>query len=187
MLKQKAPMYSFKIKADALDIDIPAVRSLLVLAAIIIAVSRNNTIYAVNIVACIVLLMAAFIAEVILVKYRVHTLLVIGAAALLLGVCTFNIIFPAIMMAAAFAVRHFYVPPTVQASENGIRIKKTFADRLHEWASFNHIVLKDGLLTLDFKNNKVLQLEIAGTADENSFNSFCAEKLMGENSAPGKN
>lgn len=169
-------MYSFKIKADASDIDIPAVRSLLVFAAIIIAISRNNNIYAINIVACIVLLIAAFIAELILVKYRIHPLIVIGVSAVLLALCTYNIIFPVIMMVIAVAIKYFYVPPVVDVKEEGIRIKKTFANKLYEWASFNHVILKDGLLTLDFKNNKVLQLELRDNADEDSFNKFCSQK-----------
>lgn len=179
MLKLKMPMYSFKIKADASDIDIPAVRSLLVFAAIIIAISRNNNIYAISIVACIVLLIAAFIAELILVKYRIHPLIVTGVAAVLLALCTYNIIFPVIMMVITVAIKYFYVAPVVNVEEEGIRIKKTFSNKLYEWVSFNDVILKDGLLTLDFKNNKVLQLELSDNADEGSFNKFCSQKITG--------
>lgn len=175
-------MYSFRIKADASDIDIPAVRSLLVFAAFIIAISRNNHIYAVNILVCIVLIMAAFIAELLLVKYRIHTLLLIGVAALLLAVCTLNVIFPLIMMAIAFTLRYLYVAPIVEMDEKGIRIKKTFSNKEYDWALFNQVIIKDGLLSLDFKNNKVLQVELTGTVDEEHFNTFCSQKIVLQNS-----
>lgn len=174
-------MYLFRIKADASDIDIPAVRSLLVFAAIIIAISRNNNSYTLNIVACIALIIAAFVAEVILVKYRVQTVLVIGIAALLLALCTYNIIFPVLMVLIGFAVRYLYVPPVVQVEEKGISIKKTFSGKIYEWPSFNQVILKDGLLSLDFKNNKVLQVELNDAADENEFNKFCAQQIKKHN------
>lgn len=177
MHKLKMQMYSFKIKADPSEVYIPAVRSLLFFAAIIIAVSRNNHIYAFNILACIVLVISAFMAEVLLVKYRIPPLAIVGTAALLLGVCTYNIIFPLVMMAVAVAVRHLYVPPTVQVQESGISIKKTFSDKSYPWPLFNHVILKDGLLTLDFKDNKVLQLELSNPTDENGFNKFCLQKI----------
>ncbi len=174
-------MYSFRIKADASDIDIPAVRSLLVFAAFIIAISRNNHIYAINILVCIALIMAAFIAELLLVKYRIHALLVIGVAALLLAVCTLNIIFPLLMVAIAYILRYMYVPPMIHVEEKGIRIKKTFSSKEYDWALFNQVMVKDGLLSLDFKNNKVLQLELTGTVEEEHFNTFCTQKILLQN------
>ena len=56
-------------------------------------------------------------------------------------------------------------------------VKKRFA-----WEDFNNVVLKDGLLTLDFRNNKLLQKEVADDddeedADEEEFNMYCRERL----------
>jgi hypothetical protein len=178
LLKLKMPMYSFKVKADASDIEIPTVRSLLVFAAIIIAIYRNNHIYSLNIAVCITLLIVAFLAEILLVKYRLHSLLVISIAAVLLAVCTYNIIFPIIMLIVALTTRYFYVPPVVEAKEEGISIKKTFSNKLYPWAFFNAVILKDDLLTLDFKNNTVLQLEVENSINEIGFNDFCINKLV---------
>jgi hypothetical protein len=52
----------------------------------------------------------------------------------------------------------------------------------YDWTVFNNIVLKDGLLTLDFKNNRLLQKEVADDddeddADEEEFNAYCRERL----------
>ena len=50
----------------------------------------------------------------------------------------------------------------------------------YEWSSFANVILKDNLLTLDFKNNKLLQLDIAENEqviNEETFNSFSRECL----------
>ena len=48
------------------------------------------------------------------------------------------------------------------------------------WQDMRNVVLKDGLLTLDFKNNKLVQHELStATAAqvENEFNAFCHQHL----------
>lgn len=52
----------------------------------------------------------------------------------------------------------------------------------HDWSVFNNVLLKDGLLTLDFKNNRLLQKEVADDededdADEEEFNAYCRDRL----------
>lgn len=47
----------------------------------------------------------------------------------------------------------------------------------YPWSDFNNVMLKDGLLTLDFKNNRLVQKEAVEDdgpdADEDEFNAFC--------------
>jgi hypothetical protein len=48
------------------------------------------------------------------------------------------------------------------------------------WRDLNNIILKDGLLTIDFKDDKIIQhiIDEKETAvDEKEFNDFCREKL----------
>ena len=50
----------------------------------------------------------------------------------------------------------------------------------YTWEDFNNIVLKDNILTLDFKSNKLFQKETIdedGEADEDEFNEFCQKHL----------
>lgn len=51
----------------------------------------------------------------------------------------------------------------------------------YSWDQFSNIVLKDGIITLDFINNKVWQREIEDDedddADEEEFNHFCRSQL----------
>lgn len=58
----------------------------------------------------------------------------------------------------------------------------TFFKKKYRWSDFTNIVLKDGLLTLDFANNKILQREIEeddddDDADEQEFNEYCQKQL----------
>ena len=50
------------------------------------------------------------------------------------------------------------------------------------WSSFDTIILKDGLLTLDFKDNTLIQKEILDDdepdAPEDEFNDYCHGKLV---------
>lgn len=47
------------------------------------------------------------------------------------------------------------------------------------WTELNNVILKDGLLTIDFKNNKLIQQLIDDNTaiDENAFNQYCREQL----------
>jgi hypothetical protein len=173
-------MYLFRIKADALDIDIPAARSLLTFAVIVLVLSRNEHIVAVNITCGMLLLLAGLFTEMIMVKFKVNLLILTGAAAVLLAIATQHWLFPLCLMIIAVGIKYSYVQPSVEIAEKGIRIKKSFSAKNYEWTVFNNIILKDGLLTLDFKNNKVLQLELDTNteANEKQFNDFCSQKII---------
>jgi hypothetical protein len=57
----------------------------------------------------------------------------------------------------------------------------TFFRKKYQWTQFSNVVLKDNLLTLDFKNNKILQKEIEphiSDVDETAFNIFCAQQIQ---------
>ena len=50
----------------------------------------------------------------------------------------------------------------------------------YTWQEFSNILLKDGILTLDFKNNRIFQKETVdeeGDAEEDEFNVYCNEQL----------
>ena len=53
--------------------------------------------------------------------------------------------------------------------------------RRYFWSDLNNVVLKDGLLTMDFVNNKILQRETLDDeeddTEEDEFNLFCANQL----------
>ncbi|HXB33659.1 MAG TPA: hypothetical protein VNV35_09565 [Puia sp.] len=59
----------------------------------------------------------------------------------------------------------------------------TLIRRRHDWSVFNNVLLREGLLTLDFKNNRLLQKEVADDdeddddVDEEEFNAYCQDRL----------
>jgi hypothetical protein len=68
-------------------------------------------------------------------------------------------------------------PLTYNFTSSGIK-KAGFPPKDYKWDEFSNVVLKDNLLTLDFKNNKLLQAEIAtNNINEEAFNIFASEQL----------
>jgi hypothetical protein len=56
----------------------------------------------------------------------------------------------------------------------------SFPKRTIAWGELNNVILKDHILTIDFKNDKLVQGEIAvesHTIDEGGFNDFCRQQL----------
>ncbi len=54
---------------------------------------------------------------------------------------------------------------------------KTRPYRRFKWSDLSNVVLKDNIITLDFKNNKLIQGEINTSVDENIFNAFVKDQL----------
>ena len=46
-----------------------------------------------------------------------------------------------------------------------------------EWREVSNVVLNDGLLTIDLKNNKLIQQYVGHATDERDFNEFCRRQL----------
>ena len=75
--------------------------------------------------------------------------------------------------------RQAKMPLEVGFTDTEIAIN-TLIRRRYTWGDFNNIILKDDLLTLDFKNNRLLQRETIdeeGDAEEDEFNDYCRGQL----------
>ena len=69
--------------------------------------------------------------------------------------------------------------PIVSVSERQV-IYPSFPKKKIDWQQLSNLILKDGLLTIDFKNNRIIQQHIAdisSTIDEKEFNDFCRQQL----------
>jgi len=64
-------------------------------------------------------------------------------------------------------------------SEKSIILPGLSGDRVVEWTQLSNVLKKHDLLTLDFKNNKLLQVQVinADHIDEDEFNQFCQQQL----------
>lgn len=66
-------------------------------------------------------------------------------------------------------------------SEKGLLMTRVFKSILHPWHEMDNVILKDNLLTIDFKSNRIIQAEIVEgnePVDEKNFNGFCTEQLQ---------
>lgn len=63
-----------------------------------------------------------------------------------------------------------------------IVIPAFIGSRIIEWKQLSNVVKKDDLLTLDFKSNKIIQVEVSrAEGSEEEFNRFCQRQLAAQN------
>jgi hypothetical protein len=69
---------------------------------------------------------------------------------------------------------------TVLFSDEGLHLTRVFKTAVFPWTAMDNVILKDNLLTIDFKTNKIIQVEIVEGSrmiDETEFNQFCNEQM----------
>ena len=105
---------------------------------------------------------------------------------LLLAALAWMFFTPAPWVGALFFVLSFLEYQTKRPLEIGFDndrvVINTLVKQQFDWAAFNNVVLKDGLLTLDFKSNRLIQREVTDDdedddADEEEFNAYCRGRL----------
>ena len=64
-------------------------------------------------------------------------------------------------------------------SESNIILPGLTGERIIEWNQFTNVIKRDDLLTLDFKNNKLMQVQVINDEGipEDEFNRFCNRQL----------
>jgi hypothetical protein len=71
-------------------------------------------------------------------------------------------------------------PEEIGFSENDV-VVNSFPKKKFSWTDIANVVIKDNLLTVDFKNNKLIQKELdeeVSPATEAEFNAFCKIQLQ---------
>lgn len=96
-------------------------------------------------------LVQAFVSFTGCLYFLSHMQPLIGGLLLLTGIASAYI---------GWAEYKIFQPCFVKTDNMGITLPATFSERLIGWNQLNNVVLRNDLLTLDFKNNKVLQLEV---------------------------
>jgi hypothetical protein len=89
---------------------------------------------------------------------------------------------PAVIVAIAIIFAFFILQKRSTAifSVENIIITKSLFKKTYGWTDVQNAVLKDNLLSVDFKNNHLLQVELGADnipIDENTFNQFCKQQL----------
>ena len=80
-----------------------------------------------------------------------------------------------------FAILNLYASrtPVVSITESNITYP-SFPKKKFGWPQLSNVVLKDSLLTIDLKDNRIIQQLLAETSpaiDEKEFNEFCHQQL----------
>ena len=172
-------MYTFLIKDNGPDLDIVITRAMLALAAIASIVYRSDEYYYLNVLASLLLFFLAIFIKMVLIKFRVSKMVLLSVSAIILLIATHSVAFAVILLIYGWLVKFLMRKPAIEFNNNGITIKKLFASSAYQWNEFSNIILKDHLLTLDFKNNRLIQVNVDDPkfiVDEIAFNEFCQAK-----------
>jgi hypothetical protein len=90
-----------------------------------------------------------------------------------------NVFVALLYIAAGLLEKKAKTPQQINFTADQISISG-FPEKKLEWTTFSNVVLKDNLLTLDYKNNKLFQAEIpynVPAEEEARFNAFAAAQL----------
>jgi hypothetical protein len=173
-------MFTFVLKENKTGLEILITRILLAVAGIVALLYANGINYTIKIVVAVTLLLGSYFVQIITKQLKITHVAVLLIATGILWIGTHSFIFAGILCCYAVLLNFLQKKPEVMIDEDKIVLKKIFKDDVFEWVDFNNIVLKDGLLTLDFTDNKLLQLNIdeeRTSVDEKIFNLFCSSKL----------
>jgi len=81
---------------------------------------------------------------------------------------------------AVISEKQVKFPHEIAFDNEGV-IVNSLPKKTYTWSQVSNVVLKDGILTLDFKNNKLIQKPVesdTAVKEEQEFNEFCQSKLM---------
>ena len=71
----------------------------------------------------------------------------------------------------------------IVVSKSNVVLPGLTGHRIIEWGELTNVIRRDDLLTLDFKNNRLMQVQVINADDvpENEFNQFCRQQLAASN------
>jgi hypothetical protein len=84
-----------------------------------------------------------------------------------------------IFLIGALFERQVKFPYEIAIDPAGI-VVNTFPKKFFAWSTIQNVVIKDDVITIDFKNNKLIQKDINEPVSEsltNEFNAFCAAQI----------
>jgi hypothetical protein len=118
------------------------------------------------------------------VAFAVYAWILFGDGQNLFGV--FMILVTVAFVLIYFIEKRWNRPFVVRVNEEGIWFPRIFRSQLFPWNRFNHVILRNNLLTLDFTSNRVVQLDLDKTFEVSqaiNFNVFCTRQLDGTENA----
>lgn len=173
-------MYTLQAHTDTRSADVYVLRTLLLAAAIWEVAYGVSSASWFRYTALGVLLLLAWFCRFLQVHPSITYLRIVVLGACLLLLSTRNPLHALLFVLFAFLPRLFYGNGKILLDETGVSVPHYGRPRRYSWSELQHVVLKDGLLSIDFRNNRLIQLLIETEktpVDEKTFNEFCNGKL----------
>jgi hypothetical protein len=170
-------VYTFTIKNNKTDIEIALTRSMLAIAAVAAYVYKKEDQLYLSIAFSAFLLGMAIFTKYISTKIKTGKWIMLALAAGILYFVSGQLFFPIVLLGYGVMLKYLVIDPVITINESGVIVKRNYVTNEHSWADFNNVILKDGLLSLDFKNNKIRYFTITDPVSEAEFNSFCSRFL----------
>jgi hypothetical protein len=86
------------------------------------------------------------------------------------------------ILAAVIALSYYVKkqPTYFLFNADGVHLNKIIGKKRYSWNAYENIILKDGLLTLDWKDNHLLQVELKENPafSSSDFNKFCNHQMI---------
>ncbi|WP_336514267.1 hypothetical protein [Pollutibacter soli] len=171
-----AHQYVFSVRDQSAKRQRTTINLLIILGIIIFLVRYYRDLSILNLIAAI-LITSMFFWNIFTVKFRIpghFTLLIIGLALILIPL--FNLM-GILFLVLAFVAYRLARPTKVSIGEEGIELISLWKRQIM-WQEIQHLILKDGLLSIELAGNKLLQLELAedSRVSEPEFNAYVKSK-----------
>jgi len=149
----------------------------------------------VSLIACIFLLAAGFFSKKIITDFSKHLALLLFESVLITSGAiyfwskgTSLVAASHVLLAVAIILFWIYLKKREEGekiiiSETHIILPGLLGKKVVDWKDLANLVKKQDLLTIDFKNNKLMQVEIISSdldIEEMKFNQFCQQQLTSQ-------
>lgn len=152
------------------------------LVLLILAVKAGSGSMRVQIIVAVGVMMLVVLAQYYLQKSRLPQLMGTALVFILITYLLLQFWWAAVLVLLLFFMYSITQRKLIVAVNNEQIIYPSFPRRHIAWTDLNNLILKDGLLTIDFRNNRVAQNHVINSGNDNSFNEtefneFCRRQL----------
>lgn len=126
----------------------------------------------------VILLTLSFFMNSINKKIRGGQWIALLIAAIALFFSSVSWYFSLLILLYAAMIKWLITDTQIVIGEKEIMIRQNYRVKQYSWSAFNNIILKDGLLTLDYANNTIRSFIVDDQRDEIKFNAFCSQQLL---------
>ena len=173
-------LFTFYILNQRMELQVIFLRSLLFLMSFGCIFFDPYQSKRVVFVSMFILLLLAIFSKAIVLKFKSKLNYIIILVSLFLLIINQSIVFSLLFLFFFYLSTFFYKNTSLLIAENGVQIPGPIRSNLVAWSLLENVVFKDGLLTVDYKDNRIFQLMVKEPPSEfvaHDFNLFCKEQI----------